>query len=205
MTKDMALPSSQKEGTLGDEDRSTNEPYEILKLDGIPPRLSFSTDRGVGLWTLGVELIERGENGQERTIAQNRWDLWQVDKPKESKDPSKLEKSLSTLYLHESCSDQHVSQIKCLANVLGRDVSELRQIQAFDPKGICIAQRIDESILGYLEQGGLVLLIPDGHPHGDDPRGERGPATRMARSGRHIWQPGVCHQFRYALKTTTVQ
>jgi hypothetical protein len=162
MTKDMALPSRQKEGTMGDEDRSTNEPYEILKLDGIPPRLSFSTDRGVGLWTLGVELIERGENGQERTIAQNRWDLWQVDKPKESKDPSKLEKSLSTLYLHESCSEQHVSQIKSLANVLGRDVSEVRQIQPFDPKGICIAQRIDESILGYLEQGGLVLLIPDG-------------------------------------------
>lgn len=162
MTKDIALPNRGPGREQGDEDRSSNESYEILKLDSIPPRLSFGTDRGVGLWTLGVELIERRKNGQERTIAQNRWDLWQVDKPKVSSDPSKLEKSSSKLYLHESCSEPLHKQIKSLANVLGRDVSEVRQIQPFDPKGICIAQRIDESIVGYLEQGGSVLLIPDG-------------------------------------------
>ena len=162
MTKDMALPNRDPRREQSDEDRSSNGPYEILKLDGIAPRHSISTDRGVALWTLGVELIERRENGQERTIAQNRWDLWQVDKPKVSSDQSKLEKSSIKLYLHESCSEPLHKQIKSLANVLGRDVSEVRQIQPFDPKGICIAQRIDESILGYLEQGGSVLFIPDG-------------------------------------------
>lgn len=162
VTKEMALPKREHGGTLENDDRSSNEPYEVLKLDDRVPTVSSSTEAGVTRWTLGVELIERLDEDQERTIAQNQWDLWQVDKPKRSLGSSKLENSSSQLYLHESCSEQLVQQIKSLANVLGRDVSEVRKIQLSDPKGICVAQRMDESVLSYLEQGGSVLMIPDG-------------------------------------------
>jgi hypothetical protein len=162
VTKELALPKRASNVNQVNEDRSFIEPYEVLKLDERVPMPASHTEAGVASWTLGVELFERLGDGQERLIAQNHWDLWQVDSPQRGLAASKLEKSSSKLYLHESCSEQQVKNIKSLANVLGRDVSEAPQVQSSDAEGIWIAQRVDESILDYLEQGGSVLLIPDG-------------------------------------------
>ena len=168
--KKLELASMSKAGLL-----------EVLELNELLPAVSVDA---LGkpqpvCWTLCVELIDRsesnpqspnaqdpkaGEQPSEKILCRNTWDLWQIPRPS-SRRSNTIESTPTKLFLHRSCSEQTASELRSLIPSMGMELSELpprAPLEKPAAEAIWIAQRFDASLLDWLEQGGRVLMRPDG-------------------------------------------
>lgn len=112
--------------------------------------------------TLSVEWLERTESQKDRILSRNSWDLWLLNKPRVGLGSNGAPKALSKLYLHPSCSEQTVIAVRSLAKKCHREVCDPESLDASEVGTLWIAQKFDEPMLRWLEQGGIVVLLPDG-------------------------------------------
>lgn len=166
-TGDSVSITSEKtiEADLLQSEEFSQGPVEVLELSERLPQVERSPDEKElepALWKLRVELIERSESGLEQIVIQNRWELWQIPKTPAKTLFSGAPNRPGKIWLHASCSETKVAEILGLAKVLNAEVSVSTELAQVESDSVCIAQRLDQKLIEYLEAGGRLLLIPDG-------------------------------------------
>lgn len=112
-------------------------------------------------WNLEIRLMDG-----DTTLCQNNWDFWRLPKPSRLSDKDRGRISLS---IQGNCSTavrkalEFVDSELGLQSELGINVVEERSA-VHERAGIAIqiASRFDRELVDFLEQGGRVLMLPDG-------------------------------------------
>jgi hypothetical protein len=112
-------------------------------------------------WNLEIRLMDG-----DTTLCQNNWDFWRLPKPSKLSDEDRGRISLS---IQGNCSTavrkalEFVDSELGLQSELGINVVEERSA-VHERAGIAIqiASRFDRELVDFLEQGGRVLMLPDG-------------------------------------------
>lgn len=109
-------------------------------------------------WNLRVRLVDG-----DTTLCENEWDLWRLPKPRLSlKEPREID-----IGIHSHCSTALRQSLAFVMNELGLvskfEIAEQgAQSQNKSEVAIRVASRFDPELVDFLEQGGRVLMLPDG-------------------------------------------
>jgi len=151
--------SASGDGRVGDA-RWRLKPIEVMDPFG---NVNAAKDRELGTygecWNLEVRLMD-----EDTTLCRNDWDVWRLPKPRW---PGEVDHGKISLGLRRNCSSAIQDSLKFLATELGLESTfEIHEGSAAtkDRSGIAIqvASRFDRELVDFLEQGGRVLMLPDG-------------------------------------------
>jgi hypothetical protein len=138
-------------------------PLQVLELNEPLPKAlqgeGIAKDPGAVAWTLRVEIVQETQAKGPQVVCSNQWDFWQIQRT-DQQGENRIGRR--ELVVHDSCSDTTRANIHAMANSAGRRVLDHRRSEAIPQGSTCVAQRLDESLIDWMEQGGRLMLMPDG-------------------------------------------
>ena len=139
------------------------KPFDVISRFDDSGTAAASDDLGSSSesWNLEVRLMDG-----DTTLCQNNWDFWRLPKPSKLSDE---DRGKITLSIQGNCSTSVRKSLEFIVSELGLEselginVVEERSAE-HDRAGIAIqvASRFDRELVDFLEQGGRVLMLPDG-------------------------------------------